>query len=218
MPVVSEHFNHYNSINEQNLIQDLVDESIYQRGIEVLYIPRTQDNIDYLFNEDPKQYYNQFIPIAMFPLFVDGFDGQELMTMFGNEFQKNATFVVSKRKFSELIPTKIRPVEGDLIFMPITNAILEIKYVDHESPFFEKGKQYVFELKCESFQYSYEEFETGESNVDDLLNGLKTTPLVDDFMSDEYVSDSDDYLLNNNINDEVNDEVVFDPNNPFGVR
>jgi hypothetical protein len=218
MPVVSGHFNHYNSSNEQNLIQDLIDESIYQRGLEIFYIPRTQDNIDFLYNEDPSQYYNEFVSMAMYPLFVDGFDGQELMTMFGNEFQKNATFVVSKRKFVEWLPSKIRPVEGDLIFMPITNAILEIKYVNHESPFFEKGKQYVFELKCEAFQYSYEDFDTGKVDMDELLNNLDSVTLDNDFMSDDFVEDTDDYTLNNKLNDEANEDIIFDPSNPFGVR
>lgn len=210
MAIVSPHFNHYFAQNEQNLIQDLVDESIYQRGLEVLYIPRSQDNIDYLYNEDPSQYYASFTKMAMWPAFVDGFDGQELMSMFGSEFQKNATFILSKRKFSEWLPTFTRPREGDLIFMPVTNAILEIKYVEHESPFFEKGKQYVYELKCEAFEFSHEDISTGDTEFDQLISDYVNIPNQE--------SEVEDYGDNDDIEMDTQDDITFNPNNPFGTR
>lgn len=210
MATVSPHFNHYFAQNEQNLIQDLVDESIYQRGLEVLYIPRSQDNIDYLYNEDPNQYYDSFTKMAMWPAFVDGFDGQEMMTMFGDEFQKNATFVVSKRKFNVWQTELPRPREGDLIFMPVTNAILEIKFVENESPFFEKGKQYVYELKCEAFEFSYEKIETGDIDVDQIVN---------DYLNiQDPENETEPYGDNDEIESDTQDDIVFDPNNPFGTR
>jgi hypothetical protein len=210
MPVVSSHFNHYNAGNEQTLIQDLVDESIFQRGLECLYIPRSQDNVDYLFNEDPSQYYNSFAAVALYPMFVDGFDGQEMMTMFGDEFQKSGTFVLSKRKFTEWLPTMSRPLEGDLIYMPITNAIMEIKFVEHESPFFEKGKQYVYELKCEAFEFSYENINTGDAEFDQLVGDE-----VD--VADQDIN-VEDYGDNDQIESETAADIEFDQNNPFGVR
>lgn len=210
MANVSPHFNHYQATNEQNLIQDLVDESIYQRGLEVAYIPRSQDNIDYLYNEDPAQYYNSFKLIAMYPLFVDGFDGQELMSMFGNEFQKSGTFVVSKRKWAEIFPEYTIPREGDLIYMGVTNAILEIKYVEQESPFFEKGKQYVFELKTEAFEFSYENIDTGDVDIDNLIDTEIDVPNQD--------TNTEDYGDNDDLDTDTSGDIEFDPDNPFGVR
>lgn len=210
MPITSPHFNHYFAQNEQTLIQDLVDESIYQRGLEVLYIPRSQDNVDYLYNEDPSQYYTSFTKMAMWPAFVDGFDGQELMTMFGDEFQKNATFILSKRRFSEWQTLLSRPREGDLIYMPVTNAILEIKFVEHESPFFEKGQQYVYELKCETFEFSYEQIQTGDVDFDQLITDHVDIPNQDTQVED--YGDNDETEL------DTQDDVTFDPNNPFGSR
>jgi hypothetical protein len=210
MPVVSPYFNHYFAQNEQTLIQDLVDESIFQRGIEVLYVPRSQDNVDYLYNEDPSQYYNSFTTMAMWPAFVDGFDGQELMSMFGDEFQKSGTFVLSKRKFSEWQPDMTRPREGDLVYMPVTNAILEIKFVEHESPFFEKGKQYVYELKCEAFEFSYEDIQTGDPDLDQLISDHVDIPNHD--------SEVEDYGDNDETEMDTQDNINFDPNNPFGTR
>lgn len=210
MAIVSPHFNHYQASNEQSLIQDLVDESIYQRGLECLYIPRSQDNIDYLYNEDSSQYYSSFASVALYPMFVDGFDGQEMMTMFGDEFQKSGTFALSKRKFTEWLPTMTRPQEGDLIYMPITNAIMEIKFVEHESPFFEKGKQYVYELKCEAFEFSYEDITTGNVEFDDLVD--TEIDIIDPDINTEVYGDNDD------IETDTADDIDFDPNNPFGVR
>jgi hypothetical protein len=210
MSTVSPYFNHYFAQNEQNLIQDLVDESIYQRGLEVLYIPRSQDNVDYLYKEDPAQYYASFTPMAMWPAFVDGFDGQEMMTMFGDEFQKNATFIVSKRKFSEWQIGMIRPREGDLIYMPITNAILEIKFVENESPFFEKGKQYIYELKCQAFEFSYESIATGDITLDQLI--VDHVDVLNQDTETEVYGDNDDIEL------DTQADVVFNPSNPFGTR
>lgn len=205
------YFNHYYASNEQDLIQDLVDESIYTQGIECAYIPKTQDNIDKLFNEDPTAHYDSFVMLDFYPIFVDGFGGQELMSMFGNEFQKSGTLVVSKRIFDdEYGGTYDRPREGDLLYMPVTNAVLEIKFVEEESPFFEKGKQYVWELKTEAFEYSYEDIVVGDTGIDTIL---------DDMIIDLDASDSpqEPYAKNDDIQDIVEDEIEYDPTNPFGV-
>lgn len=206
---VSPHFNHYNSVNEQSLIQDLVDETIYQRGVEVSYVRRTQDNIDMLFDEDTDQSYQSFEKIAMVPLFVEGFDGQELMTMFGTEFQKTGVFAVSKRKFEEIFPDLVRPREGDLIYFPVTNSILEIKFVEDESPFFEKGKQYIYQLKTQLFEYSHEEFSTGDTELDQEV--LDSLGLVDPEV------DVNDVYINDEVETKADEVIEFDPNNPFGV-
>ena len=209
MATTSPHFNHYRASNEQNLIEELVVESIYQRGLEVVYIPRTQDNLDYLYNEDTSSNFSRFKRLAMFPLFVDGFDGGEMMSIYGDEFNKSGIFVVSKLKFLEEFPEFIRPREGDLIFMPITNAVLEIKFVEHESPFFEKGKQYVYELRTEAFEYSYEEMETGDPETDAVLDEIKI---------DNPEFDVEVFGDNEDIQNDVQDDIEFDPNNPFGAR
>lgn len=222
------YFSHYTATNEQNLIEDLVIESIQAQGLDVAYIPRTQSNVDYLYNEDPTnwfetafvdggyydessgEYIDDARKIEMYPAFVEGFDGDELMTMFGDEFKKSATFVVSKKRFNEEFPEFVRPREGDLIFMPITNAILEIKFVDHESPFFEKGKQYVYEVKVEAFEFSYESVQTGNHEIDEILDEM------DSVIDPE--ADTEEYGQNSDIETDTSTDVEFDPTNPFGVR
>lgn len=207
MSVTNPYFNHYTAQNEQNLIQDMVDETIYTQGIGVYYIEKTQDNVDFLFNEDATARYDKFGQIAMYPIFVDGFDGSETMTMFGDEFQKSGTFVVSKRKFAEVFSFPV-PREGDLIYLPIVNAILEIKHVDKESPFFEKGKQYVFQVKTQAYEHSHQEFDVqDEPELQSVFDSIG-------ILSGQY----EDSAQNEDIQEEVEESINFDPTNPFGVR
>lgn len=206
---VNQYFYHYDATNEQDLINDLVIESIQAQGLDVSYIPRTQDNIDYLYNEDPTNVFTSFDTIEMWPASVEGFDGEQMMSIFGDEFKKSATFIVSRSRFKEVFPEFLRPREGDLIFMPITNAVLEIKFVEHESPFFEKGKQYVYELKLEAFEFSYEEIETGDIELDSILDEMDIT---------DQDTTTEEFGDNTEIDDDSGDDISFSPSNPFGTR
>ena len=47
-----------------------------------------------------------------------------------------------------------------MILYTIT-IIFEIKFVEHEDPFYQVGKLFVFKLQCELFEYSGEDFDTG---------------------------------------------------------
>lgn len=206
----NQYFQHYTATNEQDLIESLIVESIQTTGLDVTYIEREQLNVDYLYNEDPTNAFNSSTVIEMYPASVDGFDGDgEMFTSFGIDIKKTATFIVSKKRFGEEFPLLLRPREGDLIYMPVTNTLLEVKFVNNESPFFEKGKQYVYELKLETFEYSYEEIQTDDFDIDaELDNMFNTQP---DVIVEDY-GDNDDLDSN------PAQDIVFDPSNPFGVR
>jgi len=62
----------------------------------------------------------------------------------------------------------LRPAEGDVVYFPLTKSFFEIRKVDTENPFYQLGKLYVFTLRCELMQYSYEDFNTGVSEIDSL--------------------------------------------------
>ena len=49
-----------------------------------------------------------------------------------------------------------RPREGDLIYFPLGRRLFEIKYVEHEQPFYQLGTNYTYELQCELFEYEDE--------------------------------------------------------------
>jgi hypothetical protein len=206
----NQYFQHYTATNEQDLIESLIVESIQTTGLDVTYIEREQLNVDYLYNEDPTNAFNQSTVIEMYPASVDGFDGDgEMFTSFGIDIKKTATFIVSKKRFGEELPLLTRPREGDLIYMPVTNTLLEVKFVNNESPFFEKGKQYVYELKLETFEYSYEDIQTNDFDIDQEL---------DDMFNPQPETIVEDYGDNDDLDADPAQDINFDPSNPFGVR
>lgn len=203
-------FNHYYAENEQNLIDSMVIESIQIQGLNIAYIPRIQSDMQHLFREDPTNTFENSIKIEMYPASVDGFDGEDMFSNFGLDIKKSATFIVSKTRFKEEFPLFERAREGDLLIMPITNAILEIKNVKLESPFFENGKQYVYELTVETFEYSHEDINTNDQELDDLLD---LNMIVDDLLDA-----SESRGNNENIQLDADEIITFDPKNPFGVK
>jgi len=162
--------------SEQRLVEDLVIESLKIYGHDVYYIPRTIVNRDFIFDEDAISQYTQAYPLEMYLENVDGFEGEgDLFTKFGIEIRDQATFVLAKRRWEELVDTsggtfqlEARPAEGDLLFFAKTGSIFEIKYVEFQNPFYQLGKIYVFRLQCELFEYSSETFDTGIAEFDAL--------------------------------------------------
>lgn len=162
------YFNTLGYKNEQNLAEDLVIEVIKIHGMDVHYLPRTIVNKHFAFGEDPISRFMSQKPIEMYLENVNGFEGdQDLITKFGFEVRDNATFIVSKKRFQKETEM-VRPLEGDLIYFPMTKGLFEIKYVEHETPFYQFGKNYVFKLKTELFQFSEETIETGEDEIDEI--------------------------------------------------
>ena len=95
-----------------------------------------------------------------------------MFSKFGVQISDQATFVVSRTRFTAAVDDNAelivegRPNEGDLVYFPMANKIFEIQFVEYEVPFFTLGKQYTWGLRCELFQYSDEDFETGITAVD----------------------------------------------------
>ena len=161
--------------NEQRLVEDLIIESLKIYGHDVYYLPRTQVNLDTLFGEDILSQFTQAYPIEMYLTNVEGWAGEkEIFTKFGIEVRDKATFIVAKRRWensveqmAQAVQLPERPAEGDLIYLPKTDAMFEIKFVEHLDPFFQVGKFYVYSLQCELWQYSSEAVQTGIDEIDD---------------------------------------------------
>lgn len=67
-----------------------------------------------------------------------------------------------------------KPLEGDLIFFPMVNKFFEIKYVNFETIFYQTGALQVYDLECEMFEYSNENFATPETDINEMINGFST--------------------------------------------
>ena len=166
--------------NEQFLLQNLVEEHLKMFGMDVLYCPREIMVKDGVFNEEVIGEFNDAYIIEAYLENFEGFQGGgDLLTKFGVAQTDEITMIISQQRFSDLISQFLlldkdyqapeRPQEGDLIFFPLTSNYFEIKFVEHEEPYYQLGKGYVYKLKAELFEYSDEKgdlFDSDEELVD----------------------------------------------------
>ena len=166
--------------NEQFLVEDLIIESLKIYGQEMFYIPRTLVSKDEILGEDRLSKFTSSFPIEMYFENVDSFAGQgAFIQKFGLMMEQSATLVVARRRWEQMIgrygKTQIpsRPNEGDLLYFPLTKGLFEIKFVQHQDPFYQLGKLYVYKLQVELFQYASEAIDTGVAEID-VFETLKT--------------------------------------------
>lgn len=175
-------FNNFQNSMEQQLIEDLVVESIRIYGIDIWFIPRTVVNRDSVFSEDSISKYTKAVMMEMYIRNVDGFEGEgDFLSRFGVEIRDQITFSVARKTFAAEIShsdvVRSRPQEGDIIYFPLNKKYFQIKYVEHEPVFYQMGSLQFFDLKCELFEYSNELFDTGIAEID---------AIQDKFSSDIY--------------------------------
>ena len=163
--------------SEQHLYEDIVIESLKMYGQDVYYLPREIVNVDTILNEDIHSQFNSAYTIEMYIENVNGFEGDgDLLSKFGVEIRDQATFIISRRRWEQLIGinnngiTSLRPVEGDLIYLPLANSLFEIRFVEDEAPFYQLSNLAVYKLQCELFEYSTESFNTGIGDFDNVIN------------------------------------------------
>lgn len=204
--------------NEQNLVEDLIIESLKIYGKDLFYIPRTLVSVDNVFGEDRLSRFQNSYPIEMYFDNIDSFAGQGAMLQkFGLMMEQSATLTVARKRWEQLIGAQgtttlpNRPCEGDLLYFPLTKGLFEIKFVQHQEPFYQLGKLYVYKLQVELFQYASERLDTGVPEVDAFEN-LKSFDVT---INPEIGPASNNFGTNDTFREKAED-VIFDVNNPFG--
>jgi hypothetical protein len=197
------YFNNYPSsqiTSEQLLVEDLVIEAMQIYGMDCWYLPRTtRDQVDYLFGEDTLKQYITAYPIEMYLENVTGMDGeQDFISKFGLEIRDEMQFLVSRRRFKATIPLE-RPLEGDLVYVPLVKNFFEITFVEHENDqamFYTLGRGrggnvYVYALKLKQFVFSNEIVKVGVSEIDDQIRNYysRTRIALDAGGSGKFVND-----------------------------
>jgi hypothetical protein len=220
--LLNPYFNVRGAKSEQRLLDDLIIESIKINGMRLYYIPRQFVALDPVFGEDPMSQFTKTFPIEMYFDTPMGFEGdRDLITKFGLELRDKSNFIVSRRRFNQVVrygngasmpntspsPTEIRPMEGDLIYLPLTNDLYEIRFADHESTFYQWGGLYVWRITVEKFVYSSETIQTGMPEIDKIAALFQNNDSVDQ----DPISD------NTSIRTEATDDVDFSEENPFGL-
>ena len=167
------------SSSEQRLVQSLINEQLKMYGVEVTYIPRKLINVDNIFTEVESSKFDDNYSIEAYVNTYEGYaGGGDILTKFGMSLKDEVTLTISKERFEDFIspflaaepdsevPLSTRPREGDLIYFPLGQRLFEVKFVEHEDPFYQLGKNYVYQLKCELFEYEDEVIDTSIDDID----------------------------------------------------
>ena len=175
------------SQSEQRLIQELINEQLTIYGVEVIYLPRKIVNKDSVLNEIQSSKFDDNYAIEAYVNTYEGYGGAgDIMTKFGMSLKDDLTVTISKERFEDFIAPFLgemsddeiivdgRPREGDLIYFPLGERLFEVKFVEHEQPFYQLGKNYVYQLKCELFEYSdelggWDQLSTTTEEIDSVL-------------------------------------------------
>lgn len=205
---------------ENYLIENLIIESIKMYGNDWFYIPRTLVAPDNIFGEDNLSKFKFSYKIEAYLDNIDNFAGQgSFMSKFGMHIEEQAQLTISRKRWNQLVnnhgETIIpdRPCEGDLLYFPQNDGLFEIKFVEHQSPFYQLGKLNVWKLKIELFQYSSERIETDMEEIDKFALDMSFDILPTDEPKEPGHRDN---RQNQNFISEGNQILNFDENNPFG--
>lgn len=230
-------FQNYDHPGEQELLEDLVIESIRQYGQDMFYLPRKLNNYDPIFGEDDSSSYEASYMVEMYIKSVDGFEGDgTFLSKFGLEIRDRVTFTVARRVFEEEVTSNEqipRPNEGDLIFFPMNKKCFQIKYVEKFNMFYPLGTLPTYDLQCELFEYGGEQMNTGIEEIDSLQSNFSINAidyviraedgsiLLDEdgnyivnelYLQNEMISETED---NDLIQQQADDILDFSSRDPF---
>ena len=131
----------------------------------------------------------------------------------------------------------VRPREGDMIWIPMFSSLYEIKFTQNIENFFQLGKLYTYELRCDRIEYSSERINTDIADIDGIEDqySLSTTnreKLLDEdtflFMHEDgtFVVNEADVVVAAEIsadNEEIGQKIIdddildFSEQNPFSL-
>ena len=167
------------SPGEQRLVQDLINEQLKIYGVEVIYIPRKFVRKETIIKEVTSSKFDDNFAIEAYVNTYEGYSGQgDILTKFGMSLKDEISLVISRERYEDFIAPFLdigsipdaelstRPKEGDLVYFPLGQRLFEVKFVEHEQPFYQLGKLYVYELKCELFEYEDEVIDTTVDEID----------------------------------------------------
>lgn len=209
-------FNNFGNSMEQELLEDLVVESIKVYGQDMYYLPRRRNNFDGVYYEDDISSFDTFYTIEVYIKSTEGFGGQgSFFSKFGLEIRDQVIFSIARRTF-EIEVTRdetelLRPREGDLLYFPLNKKCFEIKYVDNKPFFYQLGELQMYDLTCELYEYSNEVLETGIEDIDKLQKNFSTSAFDFGLLSANgkvLKTNNGDYLVTNKFQDTIEQ---FDP-------
>lgn len=219
------YFNNFKNSQEQILIEDLVMESIKIYGHDMYYCPRTLVAKDDIYGEDTLSTYNSSYYIDLYIRSYDTYEGDgTFLSKFNLEIRDQMTLTVSVRNFMNEVGSLegiIRPQEGDLIYIPMVDRIMVIKYVNKTPIFYQMGSIQMYDLTCEIFEYSSERLNTGIEAIDNIEQ--KNSIVMETYgllTNDEFVIvDQDGFeIIQSNYNFETQAGDSYEDNTEFQLE
>lgn len=212
------YFENYQNSMEQDLIENLIIESIKIHGIEVYYMSRKIEAKDDLLNEDDLSTFNDAYLVEMYIRNIDSFEGEgDFLSKFGLQIRDSMTLTVAIRTFNAEIgkyTEEVRPNEGDVIYFPLNNKMFEVMHVEHEAIFYQMGQLQTYDLRVELFEFSGERFQTGVEEIDTRWQDYNLTSNT----AFANVDSVDAFADNFTIQQEADNILDFSENNPFGEQ
>ena len=174
---------------EKSLIQDLINEQLKIYGVEIHYLPRHYITEKKVIREVIESAFTNAYPIEAYVETYDGYGNVgTLMSKFGIQELDDLTLTISRERYEVYLKPLLknlpnvklydRPKEGDLVYFPLGDRLFEIKYVEHEKPFYQLKGNTTYELKCELFRYNNEVVDTGVEFIDDNVEGEGYTQTI----------------------------------------
>lgn len=166
-------YNNFTNSTEQEMLEDLIVESIKIYGMDMYYIPARRNSFDEIYYEDDQASYDTAYPIEIYIKNTDGFKGQgAFLSKFGLEIRDQAIFSIARRTFHAEItkeePLILRPRERDLIYFPLNEKTFMITFVNKAPAFYQLGDLNLFDCTVELYEYSNESFNTGLPFIDSI--------------------------------------------------
>ena len=169
------------TVSEQRLVQDLINEQLKMFGQDIVYMPRKIVNKSNILKEVTVSNFDDSYRLEAYIMNYQGFGGRgDILSKFGVQTTDELTLIISRERYEDFVSAFIansteievstRPEEGDIIYLPLDNTIFEIKYVEAKSQFYQLNNLYIYELRCEVFDYEADEnINTGISEVDESV-------------------------------------------------
>lgn len=102
--MLNPYFDFTTTHNEQDLVESFLVESIQIYGMDIQYIPKTLVDYSKIFGEDPQRAFKSTYTIESYFENVTGFLGDKnFLNKLGLNIDKQATFIMTKRRFDEVI-------------------------------------------------------------------------------------------------------------------
>ena len=131
----------------------------------------------------------------------------------------------------------VRPREGDIIWVPMLKAMYEIKFTQNIENFYQLGKLYTYELRCDRLEYSSERIDTDVTEIDEIEDQYSLSNTNNEKLLDEdtflFLHEDDTFIINeadvvvaaeiSADNEEIGQKIIdddildFSEQNPFSL-